>query len=67
MGGISKGGFNLTNEATLLFTGKLSLDNNGGFASVRTKPSYIGCPINTTAIIIMAKGDGRTYWVDLRE
>jgi uncharacterized surface protein with fasciclin (FAS1) repeats len=65
MGGVSKGGFKRTDEGTLLFTGELSLDNNGGFASVRTKTGQLGFP-DASAIIINAKGDGRTYWVDLR-
>ncbi len=65
MGGISKGGFERTAEGTLLFQGELSLENNGGFASVRTKSAKIGFA-DATAIVVKAKGDGRTYWVDLR-
>ena len=38
MGGISRGGFKRTEQKTLLFSGELSLENNGGFASIRTKP-----------------------------
>lgn len=65
MGGISKGGFQRTDEGTLLFSGEISLENNGGFASVRTKPDEIGFA-GATSIVVKAKGDGRTYWVDLR-
>ena len=65
MGGVSKGGFQRTDDGTLLFSGDLSLENNGGFASVRTKPGKIGFT-GATAIVVKAKGDGRTYWVDLR-
>jgi hypothetical protein len=39
MGGVSKGGFERTEGNTLLFSGDLSLENIGGFASIRTKPA----------------------------
>jgi hypothetical protein len=38
MGGISDGRFRITPDKTLEFFGTLSLENNGGFASVRTTP-----------------------------
>ena len=65
MGGVSKGGFKRTEQGTLLFTGDLSLENRGGFASIRTKPSALGLD-GMSALVVKAKGDGRTYWVDLR-
>ena len=65
MGGVSKGGFKRTDQGTLLFTGDLSLENRGGFASIRMKPSALGLD-GMTALVVKAKGDGRTYWVDLR-
>ncbi|MBM4058506.1 MAG: hypothetical protein FJ275_09770, partial [Planctomycetes bacterium] len=34
MGGVSDGRFRITDEGTLQFFGTLSLENNGGFASV---------------------------------
>ena len=37
MGGVSEGKFKITDKKTLEFFGTLSLENNGGFASVRTK------------------------------
>ncbi|MHC4835566.1 MAG: CIA30 family protein, partial [Planctomycetota bacterium] len=33
MGGISEGQFRITDDKTLEFSGSLSLENNGGFAS----------------------------------
>ena len=39
MGGISDRRFRITEEQTLEFFGTLSPENNGGFASVRTKPA----------------------------
>jgi uncharacterized surface protein with fasciclin (FAS1) repeats len=65
MGGVSKGGFSRSADGTLLFTGELSLANNGGFASIRMKPSELDLA-GTAGVIIKARGDGRTYWVDLR-
>jgi len=66
MGGISKGGFKITADDTLLFSGALSLENNGGFASIRSRNVAIDLE-GATAILVNARGDGRTYWVDLRE
>jgi uncharacterized surface protein with fasciclin (FAS1) repeats len=65
MGGVSKGGFKLTEQGTLLFSGELSLENNGGFASIRTDERKLDLT-GTSAIVVKARGDGRTYWVDLR-
>lgn len=65
MGGVSKGGFKRSEKGTLLFTGELSLANNGGFASIRMKPGDLGLE-GTSGVMIKARGDGRTYWVDLR-
>lgn len=66
MGGISKGGFKITDDASLLFSGVLSLENNGGFASIRSKNVAINLE-GASAILVNARGDGRTYWVDMRE
>ena len=38
MGGVSEGDFRITRDKTLIFSGRLSLLNRGGFASIRTKP-----------------------------
>ena len=65
MGGVSKGGFERTERKTLLFAGDLSLENNGGFASIRTKPGALKLA-GASGIIVKARGDGRTYWVGLR-
>lgn len=39
MGGISDGRFRITADQTMEFSGTLSLENNGGFASVRSRPA----------------------------
>jgi uncharacterized surface protein with fasciclin (FAS1) repeats len=65
MGGVSKGGFTISEEETLLFRGELSLENNGGFASIRTKQAELDLS-GASALVVKARGDGRTYWIDLR-
>ena len=41
MGGVSDGRFRITADQTMEFFGTLSLENNGGFASVRSS----GCSL----------------------
>jgi monofunctional biosynthetic peptidoglycan transglycosylase len=60
MGGISQSGIELTPIATAIFSGQLSLENNGGFTSIRRRAenySLEGC----TGVMLKVKGDGRTY------
>src|SRR3954454_13929322 len=42
MGGASDGRFQITEQGTMEFFGTLSLENNGGFASVRSRRSDLG-------------------------
>lgn len=59
MGGISKGGSEVK-EGVLVFSGKLSLENNGGFSSLRKKVK--GADFSGKECFVMrVKGDGRTY------
>lgn len=60
MGGRSEGAFQMTKENTLKFTGILSLENNGGFASVRSRPAKLDLQQDDT-LVMRVKGDGRTY------
>jgi NADH dehydrogenase [ubiquinone] 1 alpha subcomplex assembly factor 1 len=64
MGGVSEGKFRITQRQTLEFTGTLSLANNGGFASVRTKPKPLGLRPGD-ALLVKVKGDGRDYTLNL--
>lgn len=60
MGGRSTGKFKMDSDGNGVFFGDVSLDNNGGFSSVR----YQFEKINTTKdskIIIRLKGDGKEY------
>ena len=45
--------------------GKISLENQGGFASIRTRPADLKLDGYDT-IALRVKGDGRTYYLDLR-
>jgi transforming growth factor-beta-induced protein len=65
MGGRSRGGFELTSEKTLRFSGETSLQNNGGFSSIRTRrqPLELG---GTDGLALRVRGDGRTYKVSLQ-
>lgn len=65
MGGVSKGGFRITDDATLEFSGDISLENQGGFASIRTRPVDLQLD-RYDAMAIRIKGDGRTYYLNLR-
>ena len=65
MGGISRGGFRITDDKTLEFSGNLSLENRGGFASIRTRPVDLKLEGYDT-IALRVKGDGRTYYLNLR-
>ena len=64
MGGLSSGGMTMTGQH-LHFHGELSLQNNGGFASVRRLASedYAHSP----GLRLTVKGDGRRYQLRLRQ
>jgi len=65
MGGVSKGSFRITDDKTPEFSGEISLENRGGFASIRTRPADLGLDGYDT-ISLRIRGDGRTYYLDLR-
>ena len=64
MGGVSEGKFRITDKKTLEFFGTLSLENNGGFASVRTKAKKLGFEKSDT-VVAKVRGDGREYMLNL--
>jgi len=43
-----------------VFRGEVSLENNGGFASVRSRPAHHDLA-GSDAFVIRARGDGRRY------
>jgi monofunctional biosynthetic peptidoglycan transglycosylase len=64
MGGVSEGKFKITDAKTMEFFGTLSLANNGGFASVRTKPKTLSLEKGDT-LVAKVRGDGREYMLNL--
>lgn len=64
MGGRSRSDFTCKNPE-LWFTGQLSLENNGGFASIISR---LDMPFKDfTRLRLIVSGDGRRYQVRLRE
>jgi uncharacterized surface protein with fasciclin (FAS1) repeats len=65
MGGRSTGGAQASEEGTLIFSGVLSLENRGGFSSIRSRgdmPSLEGYE----GLAARVRGDGRSYQMNLR-
>lgn len=65
MGGVSASQLETTKEGFALFTGTVSLENNGGFASLQSKPSAYDF-IGYEGIAIRVKGDGKRYKFSLK-
>ena len=64
MAGVSASTFRLTNGVAV-FRGEVSLENNGGFASVRSLPArhdLAGCD----SFVIRVRGDGHRYKFTVR-
>lgn len=65
MGGLSKGRPIIQKNSKMIFKGKISLDNNGGFSSIRSFGAtydlgkYLGFELRV-------KGDGRMYYLTAR-
>jgi NADH dehydrogenase [ubiquinone] 1 alpha subcomplex assembly factor 1 len=64
MGGRSDGRFRINQFKNLEFFGNLSLANNGGFASVRSRGSAMNLQ-NGDSIVVKVRGDGREYTLNL--
>jgi monofunctional biosynthetic peptidoglycan transglycosylase len=65
MGGISTSRFLTSKDGPAVFKGNLSLENNGGFASVRTI-SILPNMEGAETFVVRVKGDGRTYRLTAR-
>ena len=66
MGGLSRGAFKISENGTALFTGTVSLENNGGFSSLRYNTGITNVEGYTTLKIYL-KGDGKKYQVRIQE
>ena len=65
MGGVSTSRFQVLTNGGAVFSGVVSLENNGGFASVRSSPvreNLNGCD----AFVLRVRGDGRRYKFTVR-
>ena len=65
MGGLSDGRSEITEDGTLRFFGAVSLENNGGFASVRSQPVEKDLSAHD-GILLRLRGDGKRYGFNLR-
>jgi len=65
MGGVSKSRFQVLTNGCAVFSGTVRLENNGGFASVRSQPvraDLTGCD----SFLLRVRGDGRRYKFSVR-
>ena len=65
MGGQSSGELEGTSEGTALFSGSVSFENGGGFASVRTRPKRHDLHQHD-GLRLRIRGDGRLYKLNLK-
>ncbi|MFN3242123.1 MAG: CIA30 family protein [Planctomycetota bacterium] len=66
MGGRSTGRVTQPEAGVLRFTGRLSLENNGGFSQMRTAVAR-GALAGAEGIELDVRGDGRSYKFDIRQ
>jgi hypothetical protein len=65
MGGLSKGNFSVNDKGDGFFTGHVSLENNGGFSSVRYNFESKSVS-NYKKITLRLKGDGKQYQIRVK-
>jgi len=65
MGGISESRAFITLENTAIFQGYVSLENSGGFASIRSFPRTFALE-GYAGLMLRVKGDGKDYRLRLR-
>ena len=65
MGGLSKGTITINEHGHGVFEGKISLDNNGGFSSVRYAFEQYNIK-DYKKVVIKLKGDGKPYQFRVR-
>jgi NADH dehydrogenase [ubiquinone] 1 alpha subcomplex assembly factor 1 len=65
MGGISQGSLRISDQGTLEFKGVVSLENSGGFASIRSRSAKYDLS-DFEGLLIRVRGDGQRYACNLR-
>jgi len=65
MGGVSRSAFEQAEPGVARFRGNVSLENFGGFASVRTPPRDWDTA-GAEAFVLRVRGDGKTYKFTIR-
>jgi NADH dehydrogenase [ubiquinone] 1 alpha subcomplex assembly factor 1 len=65
MGGVSHSRFDYVGESTAEFSGTVSLENFGGFASIRSTPSSYDLRAYT-GLLLRIRGDGKRYKMNLK-
>jgi monofunctional biosynthetic peptidoglycan transglycosylase len=65
MGGVSTSRFTVANPGTAVFSGVVSLENNGGFASANLKPTQFDVN-GFDGIRFRVRGDGKRYKITLK-
>jgi len=65
MGGVSASQLRATDEKTAVFAGEVSLENNGGFAAVRSRDAQYDLSAYT-GIALRLKSDAKVYSMNIR-
>ena len=65
MGGVSTSRFQILTNGGAVFSGVVSLENNGGFASLRSSPVHENLN-GLNAFVLRVRGDGRRYKFTVR-
>lgn len=66
MGGRSSGNFYVNKAGNGVFEGRVSLENNGGFSSLRYRLNQEGIK-EYTSLILKIKGDGNKYQIRIKD
>ena len=65
MGGLSNGNFIINDDGNGEYTGQISLDNYGGFSSLRYRCDDTDLGENTH-LVLKVKGDGKSYQIRIK-
>lgn len=65
MGGVSSSRLRHDPAGHAVFEGVVSLERNGGFASIRSRPLDLAAP-GTVSYVLEVRGDGKRYKLNLR-